>query len=127
VGAFLVQRLIQATAVVFLSTVVIFLGLRLIPGDPALILAGQDASPQSIAAIRLADGLDQPLPVQYIIWLGNVVRGDLGVSFFTRTPVGQLIAQRVPATLELGVAAMLLSVLLGLPTGILAAVRQHQY
>ena len=111
---------------VFLATLVIFLGLRLLPGDPAVVLAGQDASPQTLQAIREANGLDQPLPLQYVIWLRNVVRGDLGVSFFTRAPVSTLIAQRAPATLELGIAGMALTVLLGIPTGILAAVRQHR-
>jgi peptide/nickel transport system permease protein len=118
--------LIEAIPVVFLATVAIFLGMRVLPGDPALILAGQDASPETLAAIRKANGLEEPLPVQYVVWLGNVVRGDLGVSFFTRAPVSQLIAQRAPATLELGIAGMVLTVLLGIPTGILAAVRQHQ-
>jgi peptide/nickel transport system permease protein len=124
--AFLARRLFEAVPVVFLATVAIFLGLRLIPGDPALVLAGQDATPETLAAIRSANGLDQPLPVQYAIWLGNVVRGDLGVSFFTRAPVATLLAQRTPATLELGLAAMILSVLLALPTGILAAVHQRR-
>jgi peptide/nickel transport system permease protein len=125
-GAFLARRILEAIPVVILATVAIFLGLRLIPGDPALILAGQDATPETLAAIRQANGLDQPLPVQYGIWLNNVAHGDLGVSFFTRAPVAQLLAQRTPATLELGLAAMVVSVLLALPTGIQAAVRQHR-
>jgi peptide/nickel transport system permease protein len=126
VGGFVLRRLIEALPVLFLATMVIFLGLRTLPGDPALVLAGQDASPETLAAIRAANGLDQPLPVQYVIWLGNVIRGDFGVSFFTRAPVSQLIAQRAPATLELGIAGMLLTVLLGIPTGVLAAVRQRR-
>jgi peptide/nickel transport system permease protein len=124
--AFLLRRLLEAVPVVFLTTVAIFDGIRLIPGDPALVLAGQNADPQTIEAIRQANGLDQPLPLQYVIWLNNVVHGDLGVSFFTRTPVAQLVAQRTPATLELGVAAMVVSVVLAIPTGVLAAVRQHR-
>jgi len=112
--------------VVFLATLVIFLGLRLLPGDPALVLAGQDASPDTVNAIRRANGLDQPLPVQYVIWLRNIVTGDLGVSFFTRAPVLQLIAQRAPATLELGLAGMFLTILIGIPTGMYAAVRAHR-
>jgi peptide/nickel transport system permease protein len=126
VGTFIIRRLIEAVPVVFLATLVIFLGLRILPGDPAIVLAGQDASPQTLEAIRQANGLNEPLPVQYVIWLGNVVRGNLGVSFFTRAPVAQLLAQRAPATLELGIAGMLLTVLLGIPTGILAAVRAHR-
>ena len=125
-GAFIVRRLLEAVPVVFLATIVIFLGLRLLPGDPAVVLAGQDATPETLAAIRQANGLDQPLPVQYVIWLRNVGRGDFGVSFFTRAPVVTLIAQRAPATLELGVAGIVLTMLLGIPTGILAAVRAHR-
>src|SRR5207248_6490088 len=94
--------------------------------DPALILAGQDASPDTLQAIRQDNGLDQPLPIQYVIWLNNVARGNLGVSFFTKAPVSQLLAQRIPATLELGIAGMFMSVILGIPTGILAAVRTHR-
>ncbi len=124
-GRYIVRRIVEALPVVFLSTVVIFLGLRLIPGDPALVLAGQDASPEVVDAIRKANGLDQPLPLQYVIWLGNVLHGDLGVSFFTKTPVAQLIGQRLPATLELALAGLALSVVLAVPTGIFAAVRQH--
>jgi peptide/nickel transport system permease protein len=126
VAAFIVRRLLASVPVLFLATLVIFLGLRLLPGDPAVVLAGQDATPQTLAAIRQDNGLDQPLPLQYVIWLRNVVRGDLGVSFFTRTPVLTLIAQRTPATVELGIAGMLLSIVLGIPTGILAAVRAHR-
>jgi ABC-type dipeptide/oligopeptide/nickel transport system permease component len=124
--AFIIRRLLEAVPVLVLATVVIFLGLRLLPGDPALILAGQDASAETLAAIRQANGLDQPLPIQYIVWLRNVVRGDLGVSFFTKAPVSQLLSQRLPATLELGIAGMLLSLVIGVPTGILAAVRSHR-
>src|SRR5580765_3124122 len=125
-AAFLIRRFAEAIPVVVLATMVIFLGMRLIPGDPALVLAGQDASPETLAAIRAANGLDQPLPVQYVIWLSNAVHADFGVSFFTRAPVAQLIAQRAPATLELGLAAMLLTMLLSVPTGVIAAVRHHR-
>jgi len=126
VGAFILRRLIEAVPVLFLATIIIFLGLRMLPGDPAVVLAGQDASPQTLAAIREANGLNDPLPVQYVIWLKNAATGNLGVSFFTRAPVSTLIAQRAPATLELGIAGMVLTILLGIPTGMLAAVRAHR-
>src|SRR5256885_10843750 len=115
-AAFLIRRFVEAIPVIFLATLVIFLGMRLIPGDPAIVLAGQDASPETLAAIRTANGLDQPLPVQYVIWLNNAIHADFGVSFFTRASVAQLIAQRAPATLELGLAAMFLTILLSVPT-----------
>jgi peptide/nickel transport system permease protein len=124
--AFITRRLIESIPVLFFATVLIFLGLRLLPGDPALVLAGQDASPETLQAIRQQNGLDQPLPVQYVIWLKNVVRGDLGVSFFTKAQVSQLLGQRIPATLELGIAGMLLSVVVGIPTGIIAAVQNRR-
>jgi peptide/nickel transport system permease protein len=116
-ATFLFRRFLEAIPVILLATVIIFLGMRLIPGDPALVLAGQDASPETLVAIRAANGLDQPLPGQYVIWLSNAVHADFGVSFFTKAPVAQLIAQRAPATLELGLVAMLLTVLLSVPTG----------
>src|SRR4029450_6728044 len=125
-AAFLIRRLAEAIPVVLLATMVIFLGIRLIPGDPAMVLAGQDATPESLAEIRTANGLDRPLPVQYVIWLSNAIHAEFGVSFFTRVPVAQLIAQRAPATLELGLAAMLLTVLLSVPTGLVAGVRHHR-
>src|SRR5579871_4671055 len=124
-AAFLIRRFAEAIPVVFLATLVIFLGMRLIPGDPALVLAGQDATPESLAAIRQANGLDKPVPVQYVVWLNIAVHADFGVSFFTHTPVATLLAQRAPATLELGLAAMLLTVLLSIPTGVVAAVKSH--
>ena len=125
-AAFLIRRCVEALPVILLATLAIFLGIRLIPGDPALLLAGQDASPETLAAVRQANGLDRPLPLQYAIWLNNAVHADFGVSFFTHTPVAQLIAQRAPATLELAIAAMVLTVLASIPTGVIAAVRRDQ-
>ena len=125
-ASLLLRRLMEAIPVLGLATMLIFLGLRLLPGDAAAALAGQDATPETLAAIRAANGLDQPLPVQYAIWLNNAVHGDFGVSFFTRTPVSQLLAQRAPATLELALAAMLISVVLALPIGVLGAIRHNR-
>ena len=124
--AYIARRLIQAIPVVFLSTIGIFMLLHLIPGDPALVLAGQNADAASIEAVRQAYGLNEPLPVQYAVWIGQVVRGDLGVSFFSRRPVSQLIAQRAPATLELAIAAMTLTILIAVPTGVIAAVNNRK-
>lgn len=123
--AYAIRRLVQAVPVLLLSTVAVFLLLHLVPGDPALILAGSDASDEVIAAVRQDMGLDQPLPVQYGKWLARVVSGDFGRSYTSRLPVSELIAQRIPATLELAFAAMLLVLLIGLPTGVLSAVKQR--
>ena len=124
-GTFILRRLAQAIPVVFLSTVGVFLLLHLLPGDPALVLAGPDAPPAAIEAIRQEMGLDQPLAVQYVVWLGHIMRGDLGKSLASKLPVSQLISQRAPATLELAFAAEILTVMIALPLGTIAAVRQR--
>jgi peptide/nickel transport system permease protein len=121
--AFVIQRIVQAVPVVLLSTVAVFLLMRLVPGDPAQVLAGPDATPESIAAIRQEMGLDQPLPVQYVLWLTHVAQGDLGKSVLSKLPVATVMAQRIPATLELAVAAMILTLVIALPTGVIAAVK----
>jgi peptide/nickel transport system permease protein len=119
---FVLQRVLQAVPVVLISTVAVFL-LRLIPGDPAQILAGADSRHETIDAIRRDMGLDQPLPVQYGLWLSRVAQGDLGRSLLSRIPISTLLLQRIPATLELTAAAILLTLLFALPLGIIAAVR----
>jgi peptide/nickel transport system permease protein len=95
--------------VLVILSVGVFLMLHLTPGDPVQIMLGQDADPQSVAAVRAELGLDQPLPVQYVRWVGNVLRGDLGRSIFYREEVGTLIARTLPATLELAGVALLLA------------------
>ena len=120
---FVLQRVLQAVPVVLISTVAVFLLLRLIPGDPAQILAGADSRQETIDAIRRDMGLDQPLPVQYGLWLSRVAQGDLGRSLLSRIPISTLLLQRIPATLELTAAAILLTLLIALPLGIIAAVR----
>jgi len=122
---FILRRVLQAIPVVFLASVGVFLLLHLLPGDPAVVLAGTDTSPQTLEAIREDLGLNQPLPVQYLVWLQHVLRGDLGKSILSKIPVSQLMAQRLPATLELAVAGEILTILIGLPLGILAAVKQR--
>jgi len=126
VGRFILGRLAQAVPVVFLSTVAVFLLLHLLPGDPALMLAGPEAPPQAIAAIRQEMGLDEPLPVQYVTWLGHVLRGDLGKSAASKLPIAQLIGQRAPATMELALTAELLTISIALPLGVAAAVNQRK-
>ncbi len=122
---FTLRRVLQAIPVLFLSTFGVFLLLHLVPGDPALMLAGSDATPEAVAAVRHEMGLDQPLPVQYGIWFGNALQGNLGRSYINKLPVSTLIAQRLPATLELGIAGLILMVVIAIPTGVLAAVNQR--
>jgi peptide/nickel transport system permease protein len=99
--------------------------LHLLPGDPASLMAGPDAPESTIAFVRHDMGFDQPLPVQYVIWLGHVARGDFGNSTFSKLPVSQLIGQRAPATLELAIVGEILTILIALPLGVIAAVKQR--
>jgi ABC-type dipeptide/oligopeptide/nickel transport system permease component len=122
---FLIRRILQAIPVVFLASVGVFLLLHLLPGDPAQMMAGSDATPETVAAIRQDLGLDEPLPVQYMVWLQHVLRGDLGKSILSKIPVSQLLMQRAPATLELAVAGEILTILIGIPLGVIAAVKQR--
>ena len=101
----------------------VFLLLRLTPGDPAAILAGDAASSEQIAAIRAGLGLDRPLPVQFGIWLGNVLRGELGQSYFYKMQVTQLIGQRLEPTFALATLTILFAVLISIPMGVIAAWR----
>ena len=121
----MLHRLVQAIPVVLLSTVGVFLILHLVPGDPAIAIAGSDARPDTIAAIRTELGLDEPLPIQYGLWLGRVLQGDLGRSYTNKLSVAEQIGQRIPATLELTFAGLLLALLVSIPTGIVAAVRDR--
>jgi peptide/nickel transport system permease protein len=122
---FIVQRVLQAIPVVILASIGVFLLLHLLPGDPAQVMAGSDTSPQVLDAIREDLGLNESLPVQYVVWVEHVLRGDLGKSILSKIPVAQLIGQRAPATLELALAGELLTVLIGIPLGVLAAIKQR--
>jgi peptide/nickel transport system permease protein len=103
--------------------VLVFLMLRLTPGDPAAILAGDAASSEQIAAIRVSLGLDRPLPVQFAIWLGNLMQGELGQSYFYKIEVTRLIAQRLEPTLALATLTILVAVVVSVPLGVMAAWR----
>ncbi len=103
----------------------VFAFLHLIPGDPAIVMAGQRANPETVAALREQLGLNKPLPVQYILFLGNLVRLNLGYSIISGASVIQEITTRWPATFELSVAAMSIAIALGIPAGVLAAVRKN--
>ena len=121
---YVLRRLLLMLPVAFLVTVGVFMLIHLTPGDPALILLGEDRTPEAIAAIHHQLGLDQPLYVQYLIWLGHLAHGDLGRSVTTHQPVAAAITERLPATLELGALALLWSLLVAIPLGTIAAVRR---
>jgi len=122
---YIIVRLLQAIPTVVLASIFVFLLIHLVPGDPALILAGPDPTPEVVAAIRQKMGLDQSLPVQYLTWAGNALHGDLGVSYINQYPTWELVMLRAPASFELLVAGFTLSLLVALPLGILASLRQH--
>jgi len=124
--AYIFRRILQTIPVLVLTSFCVFLLLHLVPGDPALVLAGTDATADVIEAVRKDLGLDQPLPIQYLKWVEHVLRGDLGKSYVTKLPTWDLIMLKLPATLELTVTAFVLALLIAVPTGILAAVRQRR-
>ena len=119
--AYLVRRLFATIPVMAVVAIFVFMLLRLAPGDPAALIAGDDATTADILAIRAKLGLDLPIWEQFIIWLGNILRGDLGVSIFSNLPVTTLIAQRLEPTLMLMLATLFVAVTLAIPLGVLAA------
>ena len=121
----ILRRVLLMVPVAFLVTVVVFALLRLSPGDPVLAYAGEERDPESLTQIRRSLGLDQPLPVQYVAWLSRAAQGDLGRSIRTRQRVGEAILERLPATLELGTAALVLSVGSALVVGTLSALKRN--
>ncbi len=123
---FALRRIGTIVPTLFAVSVLIFLLQQLLPGDPALALAGDERTPEVIEQIRQRYGFDKPLPVQYANWIGKAVLGDLGESYRTRAPVTKLIASTLPVTMELAVLAMLLALVTGIPAGVIAAVRDRR-
>ncbi|MBE1489410.1 ABC transporter permease [Plantactinospora soyae] len=121
---YLLTRAWQSALTLLLSTIVVFFGVRALPGDPALALAGEDRSPEALEAIRHHYGLDQPVPVQFAQYVERTVQGDFGVSIRTGVPVSSMLTTALPVTAELAVLAILIAALLGVGAGVLAAVRR---
>jgi len=122
--AFLFRRLLATIPVLILVAVVVFAILRLSPGDPAVIMAGDGATPERIAQIRQAMGLDQPLLSQFFLWSGRLLQGNFGTSLMSGIPVRQLISQRLEPSLSLAVLTLVFTLIVSLPLGILAAWKQ---
>ena len=120
---FLARRLLSTIPVLLIVAVLVFLMLRLTPGDPAAILAGDAASSEQIAAIRASLGLDRSLPVQFGIWLANMARGELGQSYFYKMQVTQLIGQRLEPTFALATLTIVFAIVIAIPLGVVAAWR----
>jgi peptide/nickel transport system permease protein len=122
----LTSRIAQIVPTLLLVSVMVFCLQQLMPGDPALVLAGEErGDPQVLAQIRAELWLDRSLPVQYLHWMSNVVRGNLGYSWRIREPISHLIAQKLPVTLQLSAMAFVIAVAIGVPTGIVAAVKRN--
>ena len=122
---FLIQRGFISLVTLFLITVIVFTGVRMIPGDPARVMAGTEVDESGLEEIRLKYGLRDPIPVQYARWLALALRGDLGESIRTRDSVLRLVGQKLPITLQLTAYALLVALLIAIPVGVLAAVRRN--
>lgn len=123
--AYVARRLLGIIPVLFGISLLVFLFLHLIPGDPAVVMLGERAEPERIAALREKLGLERPLWEQYLFFVGNLLQGDLGTSIFNQLTIKEQLARRWPATFELAIAATLFAVIIGIPFGILAAVRKN--
>jgi peptide/nickel transport system permease protein len=126
-GRYLLTKLWHSVLTLLLSALVVFFGVRALPGDPALALAGEEADPATLAQVRSDLGLDQPVLVQFVKFLGNTLQGDLGTSIRTGTPVTELIGATLPVTLWLSLYAIILAVVIGIATGCIAAVYRGRW
>jgi peptide/nickel transport system permease protein len=121
------SRLAQVVPVVLIVSFAVFSMTLMLPGDPTLVMLGERSTPEQRSALREQLGLDLPVPTQYVRWVGKVVSGDLGRSLLTQEPVKDMLAQRVPVTVQLTLLSMLLSLIIGIPCGVIAAVRRNSW
>jgi peptide/nickel transport system permease protein len=122
---FLVRRAFISTVTLLLISLIVFAGVRMIPGDPARVMAGTDADAAGLEEIREKYGLNAPLPLQYLRWIGLALRGDLGESIRTRQSVAGTVALKLPITLELACLSLLVAITIAIPAGVIAAVRRN--
>jgi len=120
-------RILQVVPTLLLVSIYVFCLQQLMPGDPALVLAGEERDPQVLAQIRAELWLDRPLVIQYFHWIGNVLTGDFGFSWRIRQPVAMLIGQKLPVTLQLGSMAFIIAISIGVPMGIISAVNKNGF
>lgn len=124
-ATYIVRRLIFIVPVALFVSFIVFLLIHLVPGNPARVLLGEDATTENVAALTKELGLDKPLLTQYVIWLGQSLHGNFGQSIQLQQPVLQAIVQRLPVTLELGIASLLFSLVVAIPLGVLSATRPN--
>jgi peptide/nickel transport system permease protein len=122
---FLVRRAAISVVTLFLITLIVFTGVRMIPGDPARVMAGTDADEAGLQEIREKYGLNDPIPVQYFRWLGLALRGDLGESIRTREPVVKTVALKLPITIQLACFSLIIAIGIAIPAGVFSAVRRN--
>ncbi|RMR44633.1 ABC-transport protein, inner membrane component, partial [Pseudomonas savastanoi pv. glycinea] len=119
---FILRRLLSSIPTLILVSLFVFTLQKLLPGDPVLAMAGEERDPAVMEYLRDKYRLDDPIPLQYLNWVGSVLTGDLGTSLRTEQPVTTLLASKLPVTIELAVLALLIALLIGIPTGIISAV-----
>ncbi|MHC4219117.1 MAG: ABC transporter permease [Planctomycetota bacterium] len=124
---FIFRRLLATIPVLGMVALFVFFMLRMTPGDPAAVLAGDNGTPQQIEAIREQLGLNEPIPTQLMIWAGRLVRGDLGESFYFKKPVTELILNRVEPTLALATVTLIITILIAVPLGVIAAYKHGSW
>jgi peptide/nickel transport system permease protein len=122
--SYIARRIVMTIPAMIAMSFLVFFIIRLVPGDPALVILGLRATPESLATLRGQLHLNDPLLVQYGNWIGNVLRGDLGVDYRTHEPITHMILTRLPVTLEMAILGMVFAALLGIPLGVLAAVKR---
>ena len=122
--SFVLRRIVIAIPTVILISMFVFSLQKLLPGDPVLVMAGEDRTPEMLEYLREKYRLNDPVPVQYLTWVGNALTGDLGISLRTNQPVAQLIAQKLPVTLQLALMALVFALVIGIPAGIVSAIRK---
>ncbi|MCS3468265.1 peptide/nickel transport system permease protein [Pseudomonas sp. JUb42] len=121
---FIFRRLFSAIPTLILVSLFVFTLQKLLPGDPVLAMAGEERDPAVMEYLRDKYRLNDPVPLQYIHWVGNVLQGDFGTSLRTEQPVTTLLASKLPVTIELAVLALIIALLIGIPTGVISAVRK---
>ena len=126
-GAYIRRRLLQSIVVVWGVSVLVFFLLRLAPGDPVSLLLSETASPEQMEAVREKWGLNEPIPVQYMVFLSRALRGDLGDSLFFQQPAVEVLIERMPATLQLSAVALLFSLSVAIPVGMMSALKRDSF
>lgn len=125
--AFLARRVLIAIPTIILISVFVFSLQHLLPGDPILVMAGEERDPDVIAALREKYRFNDPIPLQYLAWAGNALQGDLGISLRTQQPVLELIGEKLPVTIQLAVMALIIAILIGIPAGVLSAYKKDTW